>query len=529
VRALFHQLVESASQQYPDAPALVFKDESLSYRALWGNVLQASGALLDLEIERYDRVAVYLEKRIETVVAMFGTAAAGGVFVPINPLLRGQQVAHILNDCGVKVLVTSPERLEALQPNLGDCAELRHVVVVGADTGTTRSERPVSTWDDLLDGSVSRIDPRAIDTDLAAILYTSGSTGSPKGVMLSHRNVVAGAESVSHYLRNVPEDRILALLPLSFDAGLSQLTTGFHAGSTVVLMNFLFARDVVRICEAERITGITGVPPLWIKLAGEEWPAEVGERFRYFANTGGHMPRPLLEKLRSIFPEADPYLMYGLTEAFRSTYLDPGEVDRRPDSIGKAIPNAEVMVVGEDGAECGPGEIGELVHRGALVSMGYWNSPELTALRFRPAPGQPSGVQFPEIAVWSGDLARKDEDGFIYFIGRTDDMIKTSGYRVSPTEVEEVVFQTGLVSEAAAVGIPDEELGQAIVVVAVSSDGTPLDGDRLREECRRALPLYMVPADFVARDALPRNPNGKLDRQRIRADLLDFVAGHSSE
>jgi acyl-CoA synthetase (AMP-forming)/AMP-acid ligase II len=242
---------------------------------------------------------------------------------------------------------------------------------------------------------------------------------------------------------------------------------------------------------------------------------------RYVANTGGHMPRPLLTKLRRAFPRARPYLMYGLTEAFRSTYLDPEQVDARPDSIGKAIPNAEVLLVRENGEPCEPGEIGELVHRGALVSMGYWNAPELTAERFKPAPGQPPEEPFPEIAVWSGDLVRKDEDGFIYFVGRNDEMIKTSGYRVSPTEVEEVVFQTGLVSEVAAVGVPDDELGQAIVVIAVPLPGQTLDADRINEGCRKLLPPFMVPREIIGSETLPRNPNGKIDRPRVHREMVE--------
>jgi acyl-CoA synthetase (AMP-forming)/AMP-acid ligase II len=290
-------------------------------------------------------------------------------------------------------------------------------------------------------------------------------------------------------------------------------------------MNFLLARDVVRVCERERITGLTCVPPLWIKIAAEDWPETTGDRLRYFANTGGHMPQPLLMKLRSAFPRADPYLMYGLTEAFRSTYLDPDEIDVRPDSIGKAIPNEEVLVVRDDGALCAPGEVGELVHRGSLVSMGYWNAPELTAERFKPTPGQQADSSNPEIAVWSGDLVRRDEDGFLYFVGRNDEMIKTSGYRVSPTEVEEVVFRTGLVTEVVALGIPDDELGHAIVVVATPLPDLDLDIDSIDRECRKQLPRYMVPRAILSRDELPRNPNGKIDRPLILQEMLP--GGHT--
>jgi acyl-CoA synthetase (AMP-forming)/AMP-acid ligase II len=239
---------------------------------------------------------------------------------------------------------------------------------------------------------------------------------------------------------------------------------------------------------------------------------------RYFANTGGRMPRSTLGKLRAIFPAAKPYLMYGLTEAFRSTYLDPSEVDRRPDSIGKAIPNAEILVVRQDGTTCEPGEEGELVHRGALVAMGYWNDPARTAERFKPAPGREAGITTTELAVWSGDMVRADAEGFLYFVGRRDEMIKTSGYRVSPMEIEEVVYGTGLVRDAVALGVDDPRLGQRIVLV-VSPAGDHLDTGQLLVRLRQELPLYMVPSDVIVRSELPRSPNNKFDRNLLREEL----------
>jgi acyl-CoA ligase (AMP-forming) (exosortase A-associated) len=359
-----------------------------------------------------------------------------------------------------------------------------------------------------------------IDTDMAAILYTSGSTGKPKGVVLSHRNMVAGAKSVAQYLENRPQDRILSALPLSFDAGFSQLTTACHVGARVTLINYLMPRDVLDAVVQERITGLTAVPPLWIQLAQLKWPATVTEHLRYIANTGGHMPKATLDRLRAALPKTLPYLMYGLTESFRSTYLPPAEIDRRPDSIGKAIPNAEVLVVREDGSLCAPGEAGELVHRGALVSMGYWNDIEKTAERFKPAPGRLTGLTTPELAVWSGDTVRIDEEGFLYFISRRDEMIKTSGYRVSPTEVEEVIYATKLAGEAAALGITHPVLGQAIVVVATARDGAELDSKELLAQCRQRLPAFMVPARIIERQgSLPRNPNGKIDRKALAEQL----------
>jgi acyl-CoA synthetase (AMP-forming)/AMP-acid ligase II len=260
------------------------------------------------------------------------------------------------------------------------------------------------------------------------------------------------------------------------------------------------------------------VPPLWIQLAGQSWPAQAIAGMRYFANTGGRMPRATLGRLRQIFPDARPYLMYGLTEAFRSTYLDPAEVDRRPDSIGKAIPNAEILVVRPDGTPCGPGEEGELVHRGPLVAMGYWGDAGRTAERFRPVPGPEPSWRAPELAVWSGDRVVTDEEGYLYFVGRTDDMIKTSGYRVSPTEIEEVVYDTGLVTDAVALGLPDTTLGHRVVLV-VSPYGDALDSEELLATLRRTLPLYMVPSEVVVRSELPRSPNGKFDRVLLRQEL----------
>ncbi|MET0860923.1 MAG: AMP-binding protein, partial [Microbacterium sp.] len=361
-------------------------------------------------------------------------------------------------------------------------------------------------------------EPAAIDVDPAAILYTSGSTGKPKGVVLSHRNLLVGAESVSTYLHNTSDDVILSALPLSFDAGLSQITTAFCVGAHVILLNYLLPREVPVLCARHGVTGLTAVPPLWLQLADVPWPEEAARRLRYFANTGGRMPRPALDRLRATFPEADPYLMYGLTEAFRSTYLDPAEVDRRPDSIGKAIPNAEILVLRPDGTPCGPGEPGELVHRGALVALGYWNDPERTAERFRPVSRAGQEWRAPELAVWSGDTVVADEEGFLFFVGRSDDMIKTSGYRVSPTEIEEAAYSTGLVRAAVALGVADAALGQRILLIAAPVQ-PELDVAALSAALRRLLPLYMVPARIEVRGELPRSPNGKFDRALLKSEV----------
>jgi len=519
---LLPDFITLTAERDPQTLALTYGKLSLSYGALQEAVTGFASGLFGLGLQRGERVGIYLEKRFETVIASFGAPLAGGVFVPLNPLLKPEQVGYILRDCNVRVLVTSPERLKLLESVLAECRDLRQVVVVDAKAdlpavGTLACLR----WDDLL-AAPPHAGHRVIDTDVLAILYTSGSTGKPKGVVLSHRNMVAGAKSVASYLENRPGDTLLAALPLSFDAGFSQLTTAFHAGARVVLLNYLLPRDVLKALEREKVTGLTAVPPLYIQLSQLEWPATITEHLRYFANTGGRMPRETLMALRERLPQSQPFLMYGLTEAFRSTFLPPDEVDRRPDSIGKAIPNAEILVLREDGTPCAPNEPGELVHRGALVGMGYWNDQEKTAERYKPLPGREAGLVIPELAVFSGDTVRQDKEGFLYFVGRRDEMMKTSGYRVSPTEVEEILYGTKLVGECVAFGVEHATLGQAIQVIATPPDGGTLDVDALIAECKARMPAYMVPAGIDVRTGpLPRNPNGKIDRRTLSTEWIE--------
>ena len=531
---LISELIFQRALITPEAPALREANQDFSYRALASELRHTANFLLHHGLARNERVAVYMEKRVDTVVALFGAAAAGGVFVPVNPLLKPEQVAHILKDCNVRILVTTPERFELLRPVLASCHDLRAVVICGAAMPATLDGVTMVNWAER-PSAPDAIPHRAIDGDMAAILYTSGSTGRPKGVVLSHRNLVAGAESVAQYLENHADDRILCVLPLSFDYGLSQLTTAFRVGACAVLMNYLFPRDVIRAVEREKITGLAAVPPLWVQLAQLDWPASVNAHLRYITNSGGAMPTATLAALRAKLPKMKPYLMYGLTEAFRSTYLPPEEVDQRPESMGKAIPNAEIMVVREDGTPCAPGEPGELVHRGVHVALGYWNDAEKTAERYKPAPGQASGLTITELAVWSGDTVKMDEEGFFYFIGRRDEMIKTSGYRVSPTEVEEVVYATELVAEVAAIGVAHPVLGQAVVLVVYAENASPsprpspVGGEGVMEKllaaCKQQLPAFMVPAQILVRDApLPRNPNGKIDRKALGVEWADLFA-----
>jgi acyl-CoA ligase (AMP-forming) (exosortase A-associated) len=520
MRSRLHDILAETTAWRPEGPALTFKGTTLAYRELWDRAAAMGGGLQRLGLGRGHRVAIYLDKRVETVVSVFATSIAGGVFVPVNPLLRPRQVTHIVDDCAARVLITSADRFDQLEDQLAECKSIELVVLVGEARGARPGARyDIVEWEAVASSGAAPAEAGAVDLDMAAILYTSGSTGRPKGVVLSHRNLLVGAESVSGYLGNDEHDVILAALPLSFDAGFSQLTTAFSSGAHVVLMNYLLPGDVVRLCAKHRVTGLTCVPPLWIQLAEQRWTPEASGSLRYFANTGGRMPRATLDRLRAIFPQAEPFLMYGLTEAFRSTYLDPAEVDRRPDSIGKAIPNAEILVVREDGSPCDPNEEGELVHRGSLVAMGYWNDPGRTAERFRPAPHREDGLSTTELAVFSGDIVTRDEEGFLYFVGRKDDMIKTSGYRVAPTEIEEIAYDTGVVRDAVAVGVDDDRIGQAIVLVVSPKPGTGFEAAALLDDLRGQLPLYMVPREIVVRLELPRSPNGKFDRTVLRREL----------
>ena len=476
-----------------DAPALLLRDGALTFAELEAAVSRMAGWLAGLRLSAGDRVATWLPKTRTACVMPLAAARAGLVHVPVNPLLKRAQVAHILGDSSARLLVSHAPRLATLEA--GDLGEARAVEEAGTADGL-----PPSAC-----GSAA----------LAAILYTSGSTGRPKGVMLSHANLWLGAVSVAHYLGLSPDDRVLGVLPLSFDYGQNQLFSSWAAGASVAPIDYLVPRDVVKAIERHRATTLAGVPPLWVQLLEADWPPETAARLRRLTNSGGALTPRLVRGLRERFPAADLYPMYGLTEAFRSTYLPPALVDAHPDSIGRAIPFAEVMVVRPDGSAAAAGEAGELVHAGPLVAQGYWRDAERTAARFRPAPAfsKEGGV-----AAWSGDTVVADADGLLRFVGRDDEMIKSAGNRISPAEVEEAATAGGEVREAVAVGVPDERLGQAIVLVVAGDSEGAAD---LRDRLRRELPGFMQPARIDWREALPRNANGKLDRSVIAAEVRD--------
>lgn len=522
---LFHDLVAVTAQRYPEGIALRQAEERWSYKQLATEVASAAAAFKDLGLRPDERVGIYLEKRPETIVALFATSAAGGVAVPINPVLKPHQIEHILADSGASLLITSADRLDILRREVDvNALNLRSTVVLERPNTTHHSPHPIICWGDWQHCSALPGQER-IDLDMAAILYTSGSTGMPKGVVLSHRNLIAGALSVSEYLDNKPADRLLSVLPLSFDYGLSQVTTAFAVGAEVVLLNYLMPQDVIRAVAQHQITGLAGVPPLWVDLAAMSWPDAARSSLRYITNSGGAIAASTLARLREQLPHTDPYLMYGLTEAFRSTYLPPEEIDRRPGSIGKAIPNVHVQVVRQDGTPCAAHEAGELVHRGPLVSLGYWNAPQASAERFRPAPRRPDQLPIKEIAVWSGDTVYADEDGYLYFVGRDDEMIKSSGYRISPEEIERVIDGTSGLTEAVAIGAPHPRLGEAILVIGTVTGQRTAIEQEMGTRCRQMLPTFMVPSAFIlGASPLPRNPNGKVDRSGLRRIHADYFS-----
>lgn len=482
-----------------ERPALDLREGTLNHNALRERVARLAGWLESQVPEKGARVASWAAKGELTCLLPLAAARAGLVHVPVNPLLKRAQVAHILADSGAQLLIATGSRLGSLEP--GDvpegCAVLEEGAALAAAAAAGLALGP------------SVADPQ----ELAAILYTSGSTGRPKGVMLSHANMWLGAVSVAHYLGLAEDDVTLAVLPLSFDYGQNQLLSTWYAGGSVVPLDFLFPKDVAKACAKHGVTTLAAVPPLWVQLTEIDWPEEARSPLRRLTNSGGALTVELVRSLRGLFPQARLFPMYGLTEAFRSTFLDPGLVDSHPTSMGKAIPFAEILVIDEAGEVTADGAEGELVHCGPLVAQGYWQDPERTAERFRPAP---AASTYGGTAVWSGDRVRREADGLLYFAGRRDAMIKSAGNRISPQEVEEAALATGFALEAAALGVPHPRLGQAVHLVVRGDEG---HAEALAKRLKTDLPNFMQPQHIHWREAMPLNPNGKIDRTALQAQL----------
>nr|WP_252511165.1 AMP-binding protein [Phreatobacter aquaticus] len=484
-------------------PALIDGDRTMTREELQGAAAICAGRLAGAGLERGDRVAIALPKSLEECWAIFGTSLAGGVFVPVNVLLKPQQVRHILADCGARILLTS----EALAASLGPGLAGLDIVIMTVD-GADWQAAPVAS-----------LPADGIGEDLAAILYTSGSTGRPKGVMLSHRNLVAGTRIVRTYLGINAEDRILSLLPFSFDYGLNQLLTAVEQGGLVVLLTFQFGDQIVRAIRDHGITGLAGVPTIWAILtrATPSLARTALPSLRYITNSGGAVPTDTVRRLRERLPDTRIFLMYGLTEAFRSTYLPPDEIDRRPGSIGKAIPECEVFAVTAEGRPVKPGEAGILVHRGPTVSLGYWGKPEATAEVLKPHPFIPAD-RGGDMVCYSGDLVTQDGDGYFYFVARNDTMIKSSGHRISSTEVEECLMGLAPFQQVAVIGLPDPFAGQKVHAVAVASE--PVDPAVVLGRAADHLPPYMVPRAIELVASLPVTPNGKVDYVGLVAERI---------
>ncbi|QFT78033.1 acyl-CoA ligase (AMP-forming), exosortase A system-associated [Erythrobacter sp. THAF29] len=505
-RPLDHLAELAGEGGYGERPALVLRDEVLNHDELRQRVDRLAGWLAHEIPEKGARVATWAAKGELTCLMPLAAARAGLIHVPINPLLKHAQAAHILTDSSAKLLIGTKTRIGSLQegelPRGCIAMEEGEALAAAAEAG--------------FEHGFSSSDP----DELAAILYTSGSTGRPKGVMLSHANLWLGAVSVSHYLKMAQDDVTLAVLPLSFDYGQNQLLSTWYAGGSVVPLDFLFPRDVAKACAKYRVTTLAAVPPLWVQLTEVDWPEDASAPLRRLTNSGGALTVDLVEDLQRIFAQADLYPMYGLTEAFRSTYLEPSLVKKHPTSMGKAIPFAEILVIDDDGDLAGPGKEGELVHCGPLVAKGYWQDAERTSQRFKPAP---EASEYGGTAVWSGDWVRRTEDGLLYFVGRHDAMIKSAGNRISPQEIEEVAIATDVVSEAVALGLPDDRLGHAVHLVVRGSDD-PTAREKLSKALKQELPNFMQPQAIHWRTKMPLNPNGKIDRTALYRELSEGIA-----
>jgi amino acid adenylation domain-containing protein len=474
----------------PEKVAIIDGGTTLSYGDLAARSLAIAGAVRQEGVEPGDRVAVMLQRGGEAAAAFFGVLASGGINVTVNETLRPRQIEHILRHSQAKVLLTSTAVLDRLPRPIETSARILDVAGIPADKGG---------------------DPVArLGSDVAQIIYTSGSTGLPKGVAISHGNLWAGMAAVVEYLRVSREDRVASLLPFSFDYGLNQLLCCAGTGASLVIERSPVPHRIVSTLRSTDVTVLPAVPPLWLQLLTvPSFCNEALPSLRVMTNTGGRLPVDAVRRLRTSQPSAQLILMYGLTEAFRSTYLAARSVDDKPNSIGRAIPGAEVLVLDEQLQRCSPGQAGQLVHRGPTVALGYWDDAEATAQVFRPSPVRPPGTPDAERVVFSGDLVHQDDDGDLYFVSREDQLIKTLGYRVSPDEVAEVIYSSGEVAEALVTSEPDEQRGASIVAyVVLASQG---DLERLQEYCGRELPRYMQPSRFEVRGSLHRTPSGKFD------------------
>ena len=476
--------------------AIVERDRQITYGQLRSRAAAIAGALRAGGVNPGDRVGIFLERGGDAAAAFFGATACGAIAININETLRPRQVEHILSHSGSAAFISSAELLGRQPRRVSTTATAYDVADMKGD---------------------GRFEPvRRIGSDFAQIIYTSGSTGLPKGVTLTHSNLWSGVRAVSSYVRVSADDRIASLLPFSFDYGFNQLLCAVGAGARLVVERSPLPQQIVATLRAQAVTVLPCVPPLWLQLLGTSAFRDTPlPSLRAMTNTGGRVPVDAVRQLRAANPQAQLFLMYGLTEAFRATYLPPELVDAHPDSIGIAIPGTEILVVREDLSPCEPGEVGELVQRGSTVSAGYWNDPETTARIFRPNPLRSSGMPDSERVVFSGDLVRRDADGLLYYVGRRDGLIKSLGYRISPDEIADVIYASGQVAEAVVGTVPDRVRGQSIIGYVVLREGGTTEG--VHRFCRAELPPYLQPGRIEARSELPRTSSGKFDLRTLQA------------
>ncbi|HZP02565.1 MAG TPA: AMP-binding protein [Terriglobia bacterium] len=511
---LVEEFLEQSARRFPGKTALVCDGRRLSYRAVDDLSTSLSRALAARGVKRADRVAVYMENSAEAVISVFAALKADAVFMVVNPTTKAGKLAYILNDAEATILLTHSSKLSVVRETLTQVPSLRAVYVAGGVSAQdTPAPVPLLPLEEALQFPVLDAQfpaRRCIDVDLAALIYTSGSTGKPKGVMLTHLNIVSAATSITTYLENTSDDIILNVLPLSFDYGLYQVLMAFKMGATVILeRSFTYPYKVIDLISKERVTGLPIVPTISAILLQMDLGKFDLSSLRYITNTAAALPTDHILKLRRLFPHVRIFSMYGLTECKRVSYLPPDQLDRRPTSVGKAMPNVEVYIVDEQGRRLGPGEVGELVVRGSNVMKGYWKLPEESerVLKPGPLPG--------ERVLYSGDLFRMDEEGFLYFVGRRDDIIKTRGERVSPKEVEDVLYRLDGVVEAAVVGVPDEVLGKAIKAVISLRKGVQLTVQDVLAHCKANLEDFMVPKYVEIRDSLPKTSSGKISKLEL--------------
>jgi long-chain acyl-CoA synthetase len=510
---LVHEFLEKSAEQYPSKEALICGGERLTYAQIEDRANRVARGLRAAGVERGDRVAIWLPNSVETVVALFGILKASATFTVINSTTKYDKLAYVLNNCSASGLFAPDRSGEQVARLLQEVPSLRFVALCGkGDVEAASSYPQMAAFTEVLETHPGERPPCAsIDIDLACLIYTSGSTGDPKGVMSTHANMVFAASSIIEYLENVPEDILINVLPLSFDYGLYQLLMAFKFGGTLALeRSFAYPAALLRRIEQERVTGLPGVPTLFAVLLQMDLSKFELSSVRYLTNTAAALPVEHIQRLRDTFSWARLYSMYGLTECKRTLYLPPEELDRRPGSVGIPIPGTEAWVEGDDGQRLGPGEIGELVVRGSHVMQGYWNAPDKTAERYRPG-------RYPaERLLYTGDLFKTDKEGFLYFVARKDDIIKSRGEKVAPKEVESAIYRLPGVVETVVVGEPDPILGEAIVAFVVPNEGVTLTERDVIRHCTQNLENFMVPQQVKLRDSLPKNPSGKVDKKALR-------------